>query len=314
MRATFYGPFPSGALRGRRQTIGLLGGFFALGFAIATLAAAQPPKEEVFKLRGISVFGLSGTGRDGAYFLRGQAGECKDKPLAEVQNYPAFKSQKPIYGSVRFGGEYYGDRTNSGLLFYYALDESRGTGKGYDRLHFDLNRDLDLRNDAALAPQPDPPEAAKQSYSSIRQQAIFEPLLVSFDFGPAGDQKVQLVPRLTVSVYENEEYKQLSFIRTRAYQGEITVAGESYDVLLGNDYFISGRLDHPGAALVLTPKKEPRNPVGWWGGDRLMALHKIQDTYYGFSANPAGDRLTVRPYAGDLGTFEVGPGNRKLTS
>ena len=228
-----------------------------------------------------------------------------------MKNYPAFRSQKPIYGSVRFGGEH-GDRKHTGMLFHYALDESQGAGKGYDRLCFDLNRDLDLRNDAVLAPQPNPPEAAKQTYSSIKQQVIFEPLVVSFDFGPEGAQKVQLIPRLTVSVYEGEEYKQVSFIRTRAYEGEIKVAGESYDVLLGNDYFISGRLDHPGAALVLTPKKEPRNPVRWWGGDRLMALHKIRGNYYSFSANPTGARLTVRPYTGEFGTFEVGPGPRKL--
>jgi hypothetical protein len=289
----------------------LLGGLFTLGLSIRAIAAADLPKEEIFKLRGVSVFGLSGRGGSEAYFLRGQSAECQDKPFAEVKAYPAFKSPKPIYGSVRFAGEA-SDRKNTGLLFYYALDESQGAGQGYDRLYFDLNRDLDLRNDTALAPQANPPEAAKQAYSGVKQQVIFEPLLVSFDWGAAGTHKVQLIPRLTISVYEKEEYKQISFIRSRAYEGQIKVAGEAYDVLLGNDYFISGRLDHPGAALVLTPKQEPRNPVRWWGGDRLMALHKIKGDYYSFSANPTGDHLTLHPYTGELGTFEVGPGPRKL--
>ncbi len=284
------------------------GGFFTLGLSTVLLAADQP-KEEVFKLRGVSVFGLSGSGRQDAYFLRGHSGECEEKPLAEVKNYPVFKSQKPIYGSVRFGGEA-GDRKHTGMLFHYALDESQGTGKGYDRLYFDLNRDLDLRNDAALAPHPNPPATAKQTYSSIKQQVIFEPLLVGFDFGAEGTEKVQLIPRLTVSVYDGTEYKGISFIRTRAYEGEIKVAGESYDVLLGNDYFISGRLDHPGTALVLTPKKG--SSITWWGGDRMMALHKIHGAYYSFSANPTGDRLTVRPYTGEFGAFELGAGPRKL--
>ena len=36
------------------------------------------------------------------------------------------------------------------------MDESQGTGKGYDRLYFDLNRDLDLRNDPVVMPQQHP--------------------------------------------------------------------------------------------------------------------------------------------------------------
>ncbi len=282
-----------------------------MGLSLHRANAAEPPREEAFKLRGVSVLALRGDRSHERYFLRGQSGECQDQPASEVKSYPAFTSQKPIYGSVRFGGEP-GDRKQGGQLFHYALDESQGTGKGYDRLYFDANQDLDLRNDPALPPQPNPPAALKQTYNNLKQQAVFEPLLVGFDFGPEGTQKVQLMPRLTISIYDRTEYKDISFIRTRAYEGEITVGGESYDVLLGNDYFISGRLDHPDTALVLITKKEPRNAVDWWGGDRLRAMHKIGDQYYAFSASPAGDRLTVRPYDGEFGTFEVGPGLRKL--
>ena len=43
-----------------------------------------------------------------------------------------------------------------------------------------------------------------------------------------------------------------------------------------------------------------------------MAAHKVKGRFYTFSASPTGDQLTVHPYRGDLGTFEIGPGGRAL--
>ena len=166
-------------------------------------AAAETGKGEVFKLREVSVF-EQGTDN----FLRGQTGLCQDKPFAEVKRYPACVSKKPVYGSVRFAADY--GQTNGGMLFYFAMDESQGTGKGYDRLYFDLNRDLDLRNDPVVMPQRHPPDRASLRYSSIKQQVIFDLLTINFDFGPAGTRPVQIMPRLTVSVYDKEEYKQVT--------------------------------------------------------------------------------------------------------
>ena len=63
------------------------------------------------------------------------------------------------------------DETNSGLLFYFAADESRGTGKGYDRLYFDANRDLDLRNDPVAKLQMSPPDHGyKPNFSGIKAE------------------------------------------------------------------------------------------------------------------------------------------------
>ena len=89
-------------------------------------------------------------------------------------------------------------------------------------------------------------------------------------------------------------------------------AAAIYEVRLGNDYAISGRLDTPGTVLVMSPKDHPGSSVRWWGGDSLMAAHKVQDRFYTFSASPTGDQLTVHPYRGDLGTFEIGPGGRAM--
>ncbi len=270
------------------------------------LAAAEPGKGEVFKLREVSVFEQGERS-----FLRGQSASCEDKPFTEVKHYPAFASKKPIYGSVRFAAD--SGQTNSGMLFYFAIDESQGTGGGYDRLYFDLNRDLDLRNDPVVKPQRSAPSGARLTYSSIKQQVIFDLLSIQFDFGPTGMRPVQIMPRLTVSVYDKEEYKQVTFVRTRLYVGEIKLGGDRYQARLGDDYLIRGRLDQPGTALVLS-SKEGNREIYWWGGDRLKAVHKVRGRFYTFSASPTGDELTVRPYDGDLGTFEIGTGGRAITT
>jgi hypothetical protein len=286
----------------RLLTCGLAG----LGLVLRAAAAAEAGTgDETFKLREVSAFEY---GQEG--FLRGQTGECQDKPFAQVKAYPAFASQKPIYGSIHF----YWDRRqpDTAQIAYFAIDESQGTGKGYDRLYFDSNGDLDLRNDPVVQPQGNPPEKAQLNYSGTKAQVLFDFLAVSFDFGPAGMRPVQLMPRLRISVYENEEYKEMTFVRTRLQMGDIKMGAERYEARLGNDYTISGRLDTPGTTLMLIPKDQRGRREQWWGADRLMAVHNVNGHFYTISASPAGDQLTVHPYRGELGTFEMGPGGRAL--
>lgn len=272
------------------------------------MASGQgPPREEVFRLRTVSVFDLSERS-----FLRGQASQCGDTPSLDVTQYPAFKSAKPIFGVVRFGQS---NSEDTGTAYHFAADESQGTGKGYDRLYFDLNTDLDLRDDPVLKPQQHPPAEASLRDSSVKQQVLFDFLKVQFDHGPSGLRPVELLPRLTVSVYTGMEgeYKMVAFVRTDVRKGDIRIGGEQYGALLGNDYAILGRLDAPNSALQLTPKAGRQFGMEWWGGDRLMGMHKVGGRHYVLSANPAGDELRVRPYDGEFGTFMLGAGGRELS-
>ncbi len=274
------------------------------GPAVQALAAAEAGTGDVFKLRAVSVFA---PGQND--FQLGQAATCEDKPSAAVRHYPVFTSKKPVYGSVCFAEER--GQTN-GLVFHFALDESRGTGKGYDRLYFDLNRDLDLRNDAVVMPHKQPPAGSRATSRRIKQQVVFECLKVDFDCGAAGKRAVELLPLMISSVYREQEHKLLRFTRMHLYEGEITVAGERFTAQLGNNYTVYGRLDVPGTLLKLTPKDSEEPPYRWLGGDNLTAAHKIHGRFFTFSASPTGDQLRVRPYEGELGTFEIGPGGRGI--
>lgn len=86
-------------------------------------------------------------------------------------------------------------------------------------------------------------------------------------------------------------------------KGEIKIDGIEYDVLLG----IQPRTD-----FCLIPKSSPQNYPRWLGAERLNAIHAIGRKYYSSATTPAGDKLIVRPYEGQLGTFEVGAGGRDI--
>src|SRR5271157_3544642 len=108
----------------------LVCGLIGAGVAFHIPGTCETNDNRTFKLREVSVFAGSKEP-----FIRGQMCRCQDKPFPEVKSYPVFASQAPLFGAVRFGAR--ASQTNSGLLFYFAVDESRGTGKGYDRLYFD---------------------------------------------------------------------------------------------------------------------------------------------------------------------------------
>ena len=258
-----------------------------------------------FNLEEISVFDIDEQiiGR----FVRGHVSGCEEQPQADVETYPAFKSDKPLYGSVWLANK--DNNINSGIQYHFAIDESAGTGKGYDRLFFDLNRDLDLTNDTLCKPLQNLPDGVALNYERIEQQVCFDYLNVNFDFSSDGRRPLEIMPRLTIS---EKGYSALAFITTQAHKGEINLAGKNYTAYLGHNFLINGWFDHPSTALYLIPKDSKSRRPGWWGADQLRGIHKIKRTYYCFSATPAGDKLFVRPYDGDFGTFRIGSGWRLI--
>ncbi len=268
-------------------------------------SGAAAPNEEAFKLKEFSVFDETLANRSD--FLMGQRAYCETSAPAALKQYPSFKSKKPLYGSVRFATDY--QRPEAGRLYYFALDESGGTGKGYDRLYFDLKQDLNLANDAPLAKCVMPNEG-QLPWSNLETQTAYDTLKVEFDFGSGGVRLVEIVPRLVVW---REGGAALTFVSTKVHQGWITLGAKGYVATLGHDHVIAGRFDHPATALRLEPRDERGGRIYWWGSDRLTAMHKVGTKFYSFVAAPTGDQLTVRVYEADLGTFAIGPGDRKLS-
>ncbi len=279
-------------------------GLIILCVLVVTVFGKKNKAEQlVFNLEEISVFDIDE--QIVRTFTRGHVSFCEEQPQDEVETYPLFKSDKPLFGSVWFANK--DNNINSGIQYHFAIDESAGTGKGYDQLYFDSDRDLDLTNDTLCKPLQNPHDGVMLDYEWIKQQACFDYLNVNFDFGSDGRRPLEIMPRLTIS---EKGFPSLAFITTQAHKGEIEFAGKKYTAYLGHNYQIPGWFDDPSTALHIIPKDSKSRRPSWWGADQLRGIHKFEGTYYRFSATPAGDKLFVRPYDGDFGKFRIGSGWR----
>jgi hypothetical protein len=270
----------------------------------------KPSQEEVksFPLTEISPFDL-----DIRDFKRGEYSKNEEKPDPEIKALPQFKSENPVYGKFEFGRI---DLDNKNAISYhYALDESSGTGKGYDLLYFDLNRDLDLSNDQPLKPMLSPPRDAAFGGNYIEKEVFFKNITLSFDVGSGVKLERGFLPHLVVQKIQENRYTAFYLISTKLRTGKVEIAGQKFTAYLGHSYVVGPSFDWPGTALHLVPEGSQNGPR-WWGADNIKAIHRIPDTpsggYYRFSATPQGDQLFVRPYTGDFGIFEIGAGNRKI--
>lgn len=270
--------------------------------------AEEYANQLVFDMHLVSVFDLELEDEISWDFLRGQDIFC-DNPSGPARpgQYPPFKSAKPIYGTIRFAGKAVGPSPPR-MFYHLAIDESAGTGTGYDRLYFDRNGDGDLADEKPLMPLKDPPKAVLRQYSSTKPQVCFESFEMTFDFGSAGKHAVEMMVRLIA--YQRSP--QLTFFRPKVHRGEIAIGKAKYDALLGYGDSIGKPFDQPDAIFHLIPKNDPKNPPRWSGANRLNSMHKINGKLYQFTSTSAGDKLFARPYDGAVGTFKVGPGGRDI--
>jgi len=266
-----------------------------------------PPEAEevVVEMTSVSVFEL---GRE-ADFIGGEGSSGALEPSEEITGYPELVSGAPLYGAVNFSSA-----NHEGGEYFWVLDESDGTGTGYDLLYLDRDLDLDLAREEPLKRLEDPPVSAIDRYSSIVQQACFELLEIPCHFGEAGERPVEVMPRLTIREYDDGEriYRDLAFIGTRAWRGSFEVGGDEFVVHLGHDRTAVRPFDGPQTAMFLSRRSERSSLTSWLGGNRLSAMHELGGTFYGFAADPTGERLIVRPYGGALGEFAIGAGGREL--
>lgn len=268
----------------------------------------SPGSEIVAELSRVSAFDIS-VRRD---FVDGLAAPCETRPSGELVRYPTFESTAPLFGTVSFPG--LPPRKGAGSLVHFALDRSRKSTAGYDRLYLDLDRDLDLTDGEPLELVKYPPAAAVRRWDDVVEQACFERFEVPCDFGEAGIRPVELLPRLVIQDYDGTVYRSLDFIGTHAWRGELEIGGSTYEVRLGHDHSAVQRFDDPDTALLLSAEGRRRSHIYWRGGDRVCALHELDGTLYEFVADPTGETLTVRPYAGAFGELAIGAGQRELSS
>jgi hypothetical protein len=298
---------------GKQRCFGLATGVLLLFAALAlgqvadssSTGPAQSPDaggDLTFALEEVSVFDLD----EGLMELRmGQYDQCREAVDARA-TYPKLRSEHPLYGAVSFPRN---PRPDAVGTYRYVLDESGGTGKGYDRLYLDVNRDGDLTNDQPLAAQSDAGPGRLLGYQGM-QQVCFETARLDVPFDAQGSRPLEFMPRLMTL---SSSTRLLAFVPTKARRGSIQLGGRAYEAILGHGYRIEGWFDHPNVNLHVIPAAEgSRRPMG--RGYPLNYTQNINDSFYRFSATPAGDKLTVHPYTGPLGSLEVRVGDRDAGS
>jgi hypothetical protein len=229
---------------------------------------------------------------------------CQSEPESNVV-YPAFSSGQPFYGQIRVDMEL--DDPHSGTVCHFALDESGGTGAGYDRLYVDLNHDGRLSDEVPVRPLRELPQGHlfTQKWPSPVPPVWFDYVTFSSRDG-AGTHSVQILPRFT----NGGGYPRLNFQATTARRGSIEIAGRRIVARIWNSNPIGTRWDRPSMTVRL---ETPRGSVAlphWLGCERLRAMHKIGDKFWRLSTTPSGSQLVVEPYAAGLGTVEIGLAGR----
>lgn len=240
-------------------------------FVLAEEATFQMEEFSIFEYEGPLAHMLSSGTRSG--IISDELGE-------DVKASPKFTSEKPLYGKVQFMGKTLFPQ----IEYYIALDESEGTGKGYDRLYFDGNRDFDLTNDGVVK------KAEKSPAKNPGPDAgtYFEPLTLKVDGKP-----VKFVPMFGSF---NPDYRFVSFIHPAARRGTIKIGSKEHEAILAKGV-LPGGYEQPYSQLILDNN--------YSGFDTLGLLRSADGVLYECTAASDGSSVTVRPYAGGFGTLAV---------
>jgi hypothetical protein len=284
------------------------------GSARASAAVAEPTAPPgygnavAYDLKETSAFDLPPSVR--IFFVMGHPTVCQREPNEQVRRYPEFKSSQPLYGSLRVGVPY-GSR-DPGLCHQYAVDESGGTGRGYDRLYLDVNLNGDLTDDGPGQRPRSAPEGLYPAPNFLKASACFDPLRIRID--PKNNApRIEIMPYLYM-LRGIEDRVSVAFIPTKVRVSLLRLGHEEFQAFLGYDRSLAGGLDHPSTPLHFIHADRPNGvPGSWTGGRTLASTHRQGDVFYRLSAAPEGDKLFVRQYEGPLGTFEIQAGGRDIT-
>jgi hypothetical protein len=306
----------------RTRSIGAHGVWYAILVAcwgisgpargIAAVAGQTAPpgfgNAVVYDLKETSAFDLPDAVR--FFFIMGRSTICRQEPNEQVRRYPKFKSSQPLYGSLRVGTPY-GSR-DPGLCYQYAIDESGGTGRGYDRLYVDTDLNGDLTDDDPAQRRRDVPGNLYPPANALKMSVCFDGVRIRVDPKGEAERRLEVMPHLRLFRGGGDRIY-VSFIPAKVRTGLVQLGPEKFQAFLGHDRSLPGWLDYPTTSLHFLPADRPElRTASWVGGRMLSSTHRYGDVFYRFSATPEGDQLFVRQYQGPLGTFEIRAGTRDI--
>jgi len=243
---------------------------------------------------------------------------CVLSPLDSTEAKRDFVSGQPACGNLSIGWPEAEINKGGGVSF--ALDESKGTGKGYDRLYLDMDKNRDLSDDLPIRlssrrARPGIPAVSFFSVESVPAGTLFprtkNPNLLALDF--YFDTKSRPPAHCHVATRghwvggADSNRGRIPFIlEDLVPDGVYTEQCRDLDAELLNSGFVDRvisydrvRFYRPGGAGI-----RPRDIVG---GGGLGSPEFVGGRLYVFRASPLGDKLEIERYTGPTGkiAFEV---------
>jgi len=217
---------------------------------------------------------------------------------ANVKRYPRFVSTKPIFGQMFSKDNERTDDPNRG--YYFAIDESGGTGKGYDMLYLDANRNLDLTDDK-------PAKSHAPKGKMYAGDVFFDAVTIPGGYGDGSDLAV-------AARIEGFSGPRIVFFTSGSVrQGRIKIAGRSYSIRLTRRERANGRYDQASVFVQLNSPESSirigRMELWYRRGDdvdgSLSTMFPVNNTWCNLTVSPSGDTVIVHPYRGELGLLKV---------
>jgi hypothetical protein len=232
-------------------------------------------------------------------WLGGQAGWNQAKK--NIAKLPVLKSKKPAYYSVRLDGD-----GKEGLLCI-VLDESGGPGKGYDTAYIDTNRNFDLSDETPVTWLP------RNGNSSAPWVAV------QAHQGPAGGEHADNPINIRLMLY-GKNASDVSLQRKGAWTCPVSCNK-------GDVQFALADINNNGIYGEKTKLNDARDPSSIQNGDcafvdavgmgrvvlyeygpdtmKLSNAVKLANRFYKVDANPIGNKVTIAPYDGPVGSLFV---------
>ncbi|MGC8863455.1 MAG: hypothetical protein ACP5R5_11875, partial [Armatimonadota bacterium] len=221
---------------------------------------------------------------------------------ARVKGNPPLKSAKPAYFACRFDGE-----GEDGCLVI-VLDESKGTGKGWDTAYVDLNRNWDLSDESPMTLSRVGPSAQTEEFTvPLRQHDaegnVFERPVRAHVETFSGDQDY-----VVASVIRNGVWRGL--IDSNKGRVECAVLDDNCNGICGDYARYNDESEFVGNGDRIYIDTNGAGEVIIWPGKNshcvnLVPVARIGSRFYKIAVSSLGDKVTIEPYTGEMGTLLV---------
>ena len=269
-------------------------------WAAPALAGDQTPEKQVIQM---TLQKRPFEGDDNVGYGNCQWLEPFDRPQERLEALPEFKSKSPVFYAARFG-----DSPDN--VFTLVIDQSAGTGTGYDVLYVDSNNDNRL-------------DQEKERHGIVvGTPAKADPIYVEFQVSVGGKVASHFY-HFAAFRYSDRKFKQENIhatLRNGSHRvGEAFLAGRRHRVALA-DLDSNGLFNNPEREVFAGDRFfVDLADLGWrdfgryWASFAYGQYTLVAGQWYSIAATPDGSELTITTAQPRFGTIEAAAGVAKAT-